>query len=76
MLKIRVEFDIENMATLRGLMDQLRRDIEFGRESSNYEMVAGKYQMVMNFTDIRHYRIERINGKMYKVIKSRVNRKK
>jgi hypothetical protein len=71
-----VEFDIENLATLRGLFDQLRIDIESGRESSNYEMHCGKYQMYMNYTEIRQYRVEEINGIKYKIIKSRVNRKK
>ena len=71
-----VEFDIENLATLRGLLDQLRLDIESGRESSSYEMHSGKYQMFMNFTEIRQYKVEKINGIKYKIIKSRVNCKK
>jgi len=76
MLKIRVEFDIEDFVTLRRLFDQLRVDIQSGKQNASYALKKGKYTMLMNYPEQRKFKIEEINGICYEIIESKINKTK
>jgi hypothetical protein len=74
MLKIKIDLDIKDLAQLRRVFDQLKTDIESGKETITRDLNEAKYNYVMYFTEMRKRRVEEINGKFYYVIKSKVNK--
>lgn len=74
MLKIKIDLDIKDLAQLRRVFEQLKTDIESGRETITRDLNEAKYNYVMYFTEMRKRRVEEINGKFYYVIKSKVNK--
>jgi hypothetical protein len=74
MLKIKIDLDLKDLAQLRRVFDQLKTDIESGKETITRDLNEAKYNYVMYFTEMRKRRVEEINGKFYYVIKSKVNK--
>lgn len=74
MLKIKIDLDIKDLAQLRRVFDQLKTDIESGKETITRDLNEAKYNYVMYFTEMRKRRVEEINGKFYYVVKSKVNK--
>lgn len=74
MLKIKIDLDIKDLAQLRRVFDQLKTDIESGKETITRDLNEAKYNYVMYFTEMRKRRVEEINGKFYYVIKSKINK--